>query len=152
MTDRLKALSDAGVSIWLDDLSRDRLTSGNLAELIETTGIRASLRTVASRDRDALTEVLLRVGVAVSTVSLVAAEATPVRPDAPVAALTPRERVVLEVLAETGALDEIAARLFVSRNTVKSQLRAIYQKLGVSSRTEALTRAAVLGLLARPAA
>ena len=32
----LKALSDAGVSIWLDDLSRERLTSGNLQELIET--------------------------------------------------------------------------------------------------------------------
>ncbi len=34
MTDRLKALADAGVSIWLDDLSRDRLETGNLAELI----------------------------------------------------------------------------------------------------------------------
>jgi transaldolase len=35
MTDRLKALSDLGVSIWLDDISRGRLKSGNLAELIE---------------------------------------------------------------------------------------------------------------------
>ncbi|WP_026423962.1 transaldolase [Actinokineospora inagensis] len=34
MTDNLKQLSDAGVSIWLDDLSRERLTSGNLAALI----------------------------------------------------------------------------------------------------------------------
>ncbi|HJP74298.1 MAG TPA: transaldolase [Pseudonocardiaceae bacterium] len=33
-TDRLAQLSAAGVSIWLDDLSRTRLTSGNLAELI----------------------------------------------------------------------------------------------------------------------
>ena len=32
--DRLAQLSEAGVSIWLDDLSRERLTSGNLAELI----------------------------------------------------------------------------------------------------------------------
>lgn len=32
---RLKDLSDAGVSIWLDDLSRGRLTSGNLDDLIE---------------------------------------------------------------------------------------------------------------------
>ena len=31
MNDRLKALADAGVSIWLDDLSRARLSSGNLA-------------------------------------------------------------------------------------------------------------------------
>ena len=34
MTDRLAQLSEAGVSIWLDDLSRERLTSGNLAALI----------------------------------------------------------------------------------------------------------------------
>lgn len=34
MNTRLKALSDAGVSIWLDDLSRARIDSGNLAELI----------------------------------------------------------------------------------------------------------------------
>jgi transaldolase len=35
MNDRLKALADAGVSIWLDDLSRQRLTSGSLAQLID---------------------------------------------------------------------------------------------------------------------
>jgi transaldolase len=34
MTDRLKQLSDAGVSIWLDDLSRERIETGNLAELV----------------------------------------------------------------------------------------------------------------------
>ncbi|HEY2694156.1 MAG TPA: transaldolase [Pseudonocardiaceae bacterium] len=33
-TDRLAQLSAAGVSIWLDDLSRERMTSGNLADLI----------------------------------------------------------------------------------------------------------------------
>jgi len=35
MTDRLKQLSDAGVSIWLDDLSRERLETGNLADLMK---------------------------------------------------------------------------------------------------------------------
>jgi transaldolase len=34
MNDRLRELYEAGVSIWLDDLSRDRLRSGNLASLI----------------------------------------------------------------------------------------------------------------------
>ena len=34
MTDRLKELSDIGVSIWLDDLDRGRLTSGGLAEMV----------------------------------------------------------------------------------------------------------------------
>ncbi|MDA2990140.1 MAG: transaldolase [Actinomycetota bacterium] len=35
----LAALSEAGVSVWLDDLSRDRLTSGNLQELIDTRSV-----------------------------------------------------------------------------------------------------------------
>lgn len=35
MTDALKRLSDEGVAIWLDDLSRKRITSGNLGELID---------------------------------------------------------------------------------------------------------------------
>jgi transaldolase len=35
MTDALKRLSDEGVAVWLDDLSRHRITSGNLGELID---------------------------------------------------------------------------------------------------------------------
>ena len=37
--DNLQALTDAGVSIWLDDLSRDRLDSGNLAELVKVRNV-----------------------------------------------------------------------------------------------------------------
>lgn len=36
---RLEELSAAGVSIWLDDLSRERLESGNLAELVQTRSV-----------------------------------------------------------------------------------------------------------------
>ena len=41
MTDNaaLKALADNGVSVWLDDLSRERLETGNLQELIDTKGV-----------------------------------------------------------------------------------------------------------------
>ena len=39
MNERLKALADAGVSIWLDDLSRGLLTSGNLAEKIQNDSV-----------------------------------------------------------------------------------------------------------------
>ena len=39
MSERLKALADAGVSIWLDDLSRDRLTSNNLADLVANSSV-----------------------------------------------------------------------------------------------------------------
>ncbi len=39
MSDRLKALSEAGVSIWLDDLSRERIETGNLAELVKNRSV-----------------------------------------------------------------------------------------------------------------
>lgn len=52
--------------------------------------------------------------------------------------LSVRERVVLAELAEQRTLEGIAQRLFVSRNTIKTQVRSIYRKLGVSSRAEAV--------------
>ena len=39
MSERLQQLSAAGVSIWLDDLSRTRLESGDLARLIEESSV-----------------------------------------------------------------------------------------------------------------
>ena len=39
MSERLKALADEGVSIWLDDLSRDRISSGNLAGLVADSSV-----------------------------------------------------------------------------------------------------------------
>jgi LuxR family maltose regulon positive regulatory protein len=60
--------------------------------------------------------------------------------------LTTAELRVLELLP-TSSYTEMAATLFISHNTVKTHLRSIYQKLGVSSRAEAIERAAGLGLL-----
>lgn len=53
-------------------------------------------------------------------------------------ALTEREAVVLQALARNGSVADIAADLFVSPNTVKSQLKALYRKLGVSNRDDAI--------------
>lgn len=39
MSDRLQALADAGVSIWLDDLSRERIETGNLADLVKDSNV-----------------------------------------------------------------------------------------------------------------
>jgi transaldolase len=39
MSERLKALAEAGVSIWLDDLSRERIETGNLAELLKNRSV-----------------------------------------------------------------------------------------------------------------
>ncbi|WP_344825457.1 helix-turn-helix transcriptional regulator [Actinocorallia longicatena] len=61
--------------------------------------------------------------------------------------LTDREVAVLRLLAGDLSLREIGGRLYVSVNTVKSHSRAIYRKLGVTSRIEAVERAGELGLI-----
>lgn len=61
--------------------------------------------------------------------------------------LTGRELNVLELLASGLSNKEIGARLFISETTVKSHLRAIFTKLNVLSRTEAVTAANRRGLI-----
>ncbi|WP_306335160.1 response regulator transcription factor [Streptomyces sp. KL118A] len=61
--------------------------------------------------------------------------------------LTQRELVVLRELRENVPLRGIAENLHVSLNTVRSQTRSVYRKLGVGSRAQALHRARELGLL-----
>ncbi len=69
--------------------------------------------------------------------------------DAPalVEELTNREAAVLRLLPTGLTLREIAATLYVSRNTVKTQAASVYRKLGVSSRVEAVSRARDLALM-----
>lgn len=62
-------------------------------------------------------------------------------------ALTAREREVLTLLSEGLTNKSIALRLGISENTVKFHVNAIMSKLGAQSRTEAVVRAARLGLL-----
>ncbi len=61
--------------------------------------------------------------------------------------LTPREREVLQLLAEGLPNKAIAARLSISEHTVKFHVNAIMGKLGAQSRTEAVTRATRSGLI-----
>lgn len=68
------------------------------------------------------------------------------RPD--VEPLSERERVVLAEVSTGAATATVAKRLGVSVNTVKSQLRSSYRKLGAASREEALAIAVREGLLA----
>lgn len=65
--------------------------------------------------------------------------------------LTEREMTVLRSLASTATIQQISTAHFVSINTIKSQLRSIYRKLGARSRQEAVHRARTLGLLASQA-
>ena len=61
--------------------------------------------------------------------------------------LSDREVVVLRMLAGTLSRREIADSLYVSQNTIKTQIRSIYQKLDASDREAAVARARELGLL-----
>jgi len=62
-------------------------------------------------------------------------------------ALTAAELRVLQFLPSRLTFRQIGEHLFVSQHTVKSHARAIYQKLGASSRDEAIVRAQALGLV-----
>jgi DNA-binding NarL/FixJ family response regulator len=82
--------------------------------------------------------------VAVSAVlRRVRGEATP----APRPALTPRERAVLEQLARGLGNKQIAAALGITERTVKFHVGALFEKLGASTRTEAVAQAAHAGLI-----
>ena len=61
--------------------------------------------------------------------------------------LTDREEEVLRLLRGTLSLREIGQELFLSANTIKTHARAIYRKLGVSTRQEAVERGHQMGIL-----
>jgi LuxR family transcriptional regulator, maltose regulon positive regulatory protein len=61
-------------------------------------------------------------------------------PDRIAELLSAREVEVLLLLDEHLGTDEIAQRLFISEHTVRSHVKSLLRKLGVSSRREALER------------
>jgi ATP/maltotriose-dependent transcriptional regulator MalT len=61
--------------------------------------------------------------------------------------ISPRELEVLDLLAAGRSNKEIARRLDVSPNTVKTHLANLYEKLEVKRRTEAILRARELGMI-----
>jgi LuxR family transcriptional regulator, maltose regulon positive regulatory protein len=65
----------------------------------------------------------------------------------PTEPLTSRELIVLRDLPSLLSVEEVAEAHVVSVNTIKTHLKAIYRKLGVNSRREAVDRARELGLL-----
>ena len=62
-------------------------------------------------------------------------------------ALTTAELRLLPLLSTHLSFPEIAADVFLSPNTIKSQAVSMYRKLEVASRSQAITRARELGLL-----
>ncbi|MGO3146762.1 MAG: response regulator [Leucobacter sp.] len=65
----------------------------------------------------------------------------------PRAVLTPREAEILTLVGEGLSNPAIAARLYIGESTVKTHLLHVFEKLGVSDRTRAVTRAMELRLI-----
>jgi DNA-binding NarL/FixJ family response regulator len=121
--------------------------------------IKAGVRAYLLKDADAeeLIEVIGRVerGEAALDPSITARVFEEIRrqdsgPDL-VEQLTPREREIVRLLAEGSDNRTIAARLHLSEKTVGNRMSEIFQKLGVSNRTQAALVAIQRGLIAAPA-
>ena len=61
--------------------------------------------------------------------------------------LSEKELEVLRLISEGFTNQQITEKLFITINTTKTHIRHIYNKLGVDSRTQALSRARELGIL-----
>jgi LuxR family transcriptional regulator, maltose regulon positive regulatory protein len=128
---------------WLGTLALLELTHVRLA-LADADGARTLLRRIAD-----VLRVRPRLGVVVQhTAELDRRTRALAEPKGRWASsLTPAERRLLPLLATHLSFREIGERLFVSRNTVKTQAIAVYRKFGVTSRSAAIERAVELGLI-----
>jgi len=86
-------------------------------------------------------------GLAVPATGLGAAAPSRVGAEAADPRLTPRQREILAQLATGASTDQIADRLFLSRETVRNHVRHILQRLGARSRLEAVAMARRDGLI-----
>src|SRR5207302_11154571 len=128
---------------WIATLALLELVHVRLA-LADSDGARALLRRVAD-----VLRVRPRLGVVVQhTAELDRRTRALAEPQGRWASsLTPAERRLLPLLATHPSFREIGERLYVSRNTVKTQAIAVYRKFGVTSRSAAIERAVELGLI-----
>jgi len=76
---------------------------------------------------------------------LAAPEDPPLYPSVRAVTLSPREREVLRLLSSEASIADIAAQLYLSVNTVKTHVRGIYRKLGVTNREDAVVAGRAAG-------
>ncbi|MGW0042360.1 LuxR C-terminal-related transcriptional regulator [Rhodococcus sp. NPDC003348] len=138
-------LVEAAAHLDLDEPGAAVVAWQHAGKLAELTGLRAPLATIPRRAIDRLVTLGgAHVGAQLQGTDVPAVFPGPVE----VVRLTEREQAVLTELAHGSSVREAAANLFVSVNTVKTQQRTLYRKLGAHSKDEALGAATRLGLLA----
>ncbi|MFJ4173222.1 LuxR C-terminal-related transcriptional regulator [Microbacterium sp. NPDC089696] len=140
------AAIDAAVLLRLSPTPRRDGVVQRLGSLLDRSGQRLALALLPPSDLDRVVAALEEGGF-VHVVEDVPIRSL-LRDVEPGGLLSRRELAVLEQLQRTGSIAEIAAVLVVSSNTVKSQIRSIYRKLGVSSREDAIAVTIELHLLA----
>jgi ATP/maltotriose-dependent transcriptional regulator MalT len=139
---RVRTLAELLLVLAVVDASADRIEEAtsrfrSALDLIETHDLPVLLARVP---RDALHALLALPGCGVAAETLRKVEATNALSVTanPASSLTRRERDVLRLLVAGASIDQIGREQFVTRNTVKSQVRSIYKKLGTSSREETI--------------
>ena len=77
-------------------------------------------------------------------------EARQRREQRPTVQLSPREREVLQLLADGYGIAQIARELYIGESTAKTHVAKLYDKLGAGNRAQAIMSALALGLVAAP--
>ena len=116
-----------------------------IAAAFATAGIWLGLRLTKSKVVSVAVPVEVRVEVPVPAT---AGPFTPNQSRIAELGVTPRELEVLQLIAEGLSTREMAERLFVSENTVKTHVNRVLDKLGASRRTQAVQLGKRLGLIA----
>ncbi|MFJ4165489.1 LuxR C-terminal-related transcriptional regulator [Microbacterium sp. NPDC089698] len=139
LTIELAALLRAAPSARTSGLARQ------LAAVLEHSGQRLALVLIPSSDLERVRRALADAGRA-DIAQSVPARSLLLHGETG-ANLTEREAVVLGELVRTSSIRAVASTLYVSSNTVKSQVRSIYRKLGVTNREDAIAVGRAQGLL-----
>ncbi|HEY4153675.1 MAG TPA: LuxR C-terminal-related transcriptional regulator [Pseudolysinimonas sp.] len=146
---RLKAAADVLTACAAslgndDDIAEAAMRRFIAAGVVD--GVQSPFVVIPAAYRSQLLLIARRIGVDAEAISRLAALPAPFTATGSRVVLTSREAEVLEALRTDASQAQIAARLGVSANTVKSQTRTLYRKLGASTRAEALRAAYLQGL------
>lgn len=140
-------------SMTTEDYLSPALANGAAGYLTKDTDAEGLVRAVRAVEAGTM---VLGPSIAREVVDLLLRSGVAPRTDAPASprdlpeALTPREQDVLELLAEGLTNQEMAARLYVSDSTVKSNLARVMHKLGANNRVQALVLGVRAGLVSIP--
>jgi DNA-binding CsgD family transcriptional regulator len=115
--------------------------SGLIAATFATVGIWLGLKLTRKQERIVVKEVPITVPVPM------AESFCPNEAKREELAITPREMEILELIAQGMSNREIAEKLFVSENTVKTHSSRVFDKLGARRRTQAVQLGKEFGLL-----